>query len=549
MAKYRVRPFETNTAGFVLFADDRLTVAHDGAIVRADGPAASILGADAAASIFNYGIMQANTTASAAITGNVSGVLNLRLFNMSGATIEGQSTAISLASSEGTTGTVKIENSGTIDGHAGNALAMRDLAATSILIVNQAGGHITNAGTVDVVRPGDDGAADITVKNYGYIQAGTVEGATSGGDGIDLQSKDGGHTAIIGNYGDAVIEGGKHGVTGANAADIYNEGTITGRNGSGLNFDTDINDNDGAVTVTNYGTITGTYDGYGNGDGDGVDVDYLVSIRNYGTIQGVGADNIDDFADGVAAGGGTIRNKFGATIYGETNGILIDDGDRNGAYAETRIINDGYITGKLGYGVRLIGDFNDAVTNHGTIAATDHAAAAIDMGGGDDRLVNDGDIDGDVLLGTGNDYIKAGNVLGMIDGGEGDDEIHGGASDNMIHGGLGTDYMAGGQGNDTYFFTDIAESNVHLNLSDIIVFGQGDVIDLSAIDANIYANGDQAFTLNLTGVPTGMEGDLIFTNIAPGLSTIGGDTNGDGAVDFLIRLQGVDDPSILAFNL
>jgi subtilase-type serine protease len=552
MAKYRVDAFDINTTGFTLAADDRLTIAHDAAIVRTDGPAARIGGANAAVTILNFGIMEVDATVSPAIVGSVSGAIDLRIFNKSSATIESQLGAITLASSAGTTGTARIENSGTIDGNAGNALAMRDLAATSIIIKNLEGGLITNAGTADVVRPGNDAAADITVDNSGVIRAGTVAGATSGGDGIDLQSKDGGHAATIINRDDAIIEGGKHGVTGANGADITNGlgAEITGRNGSGVNFDTEAGDDDGAVNVTNFGTITGAYDGYGDGDGDGVDVDYLVNVRNFGTIQGVGADNIDDFADGVAAGGGIIRNKFAATIYGETNGILIDDGDRNGAYAETRIINDGYITGKLGYGVRLIGDFDDALTNRGTIAATDHAAAAIDMGDGDDAVVNAGDIDGDVLLGAGNDTFRGGNVFGAIFGGDGDDVIRSGARDDVIHGGLGFDQLSGGRGSDTYVYTDVAEANgVTLDGTDIIAFRRGDVIDLSAIDADTTQDGDQAFTFTTSSQPSGTAGELLFQSVQPGLSVIGGDVNGDGTIDFLIRLQGVDDPSVLAFNL
>lgn len=538
MAKYRVNPDETNTSGFLLFADDRLLVAAGGSIARADGPAAQILGADVAATILNYGTMAVSTTASPVITGSFSGDLALRIFNKQGAVIDGQSGAISLASATDSTGSVRIQNEGTIDGHASSALAMRDLAATDIIVTNLAGAVITNAGTADVVRPGNDLYADITVNNYGTIRAGTVQGATSGGDGVDLQSKDGGHLATINNYGDGVIEGGKHGVTGANAADIYNEGTITGRNGSGLNFDTDAGDSDGAVKVNNFGTITGAYDGYGNGDGDGVDVDYLVNVRNYGTIQGVGADNIDDFADGVAAGGGKIANKFGATIYGETNGILIDDGDRNGAYAETRIINDGYITGKLGYGVRLIGDFNDAVTNHGTIAATDHAAAAIDLGGGDDRLVNTGDIDGDILLGDGNDFVRSGNVLGVIDGGAGDDHIQAGRNDDTIYGGLGIDEMWGAKGADTYVYKDIAEADLSdPNHLDTIHWGKGDILDLSGIDADTTQDGDQAFST------------LYFHRIDPGVLTVAGDVNNDGVVDFMIKVVGVDDPAALTITL
>lgn len=549
MNTYRVSAEETDTTGFLLFGDDRLSVSRSGRIERDDGPAVQILGANSAARIFNFGSLAVDTELASVISGSVSGDLGVRIYNAEGGRIEGAKGAITLSSTAGTTGTVRIDNDGVIDGGVGNAIAMRDLNATTIRIVNGIGGYITNSGGSDVVRPGNDASAAIKVENYGSIVAGTVAGATSGGDGVDLQSKDGGLAARIVNHLDALIEGGKHGVTGANGASILNEGEIIGRNGSGLNFDTEASDGDGAVFVTNYGTITGAYDGYGNGDGDGVDVDYLVNIRNYGTIQGVGADNIDDFADGVAAGGGIIRNGFGATIFGETNGILIDDGDRGGAYAETRIINDGYITGEQGYGVRLIGDFADALTNRGTITATERAAAAIDMGGGDDRLVNTGDISGDVLLGDGNDSMKVGNVDGTVFGGAGDDVIAGGRGDDVIDGGLGFDQMSGGRGADTFVFTSIEDSSADLARADVVEFRIGDILDLSAIDADSTRDGDQAFTLNTSGVPTGVAGDLVFTQVSAGLATIGGDVDGDGTLDFVIKLSGVDDPSVLAISL
>lgn len=496
----------------------------------------------------NDGTISVTGSGDAALIGEFSGVLDLRLSNRG--TISADAAAVELSSESGTTGDVLFTNFGSIIGGDDHAIAMRDLRASTITLRNMAGGLITNDGDSDVVRPGHDAATAITVINGGTILAGTLDGESSGGDAIDFQPKDGGVAGKVVNLATGHIEGGKHGITGANDALIQNAagGVIIGRNGSGVNFDTEAADGDGYVTVVNHGLISGRYDGFGDGDGDGVDVDYLVSIRNTGTIEGIGADLIENFADGVAAGGGRINNLASGLVHGQSNGILIDDGDRNGAYAETTLINDGTVSAELGYAVRFIGDFDDLIINSGTIATA--AEIAIDAGAGDDKVRNQGRIIGHVDLGDGNDdYRGGGEAAGEIWGGAGDDVIVGGAGADVIVGGEGKDRLTGGAGNDLFVFADLNDSGATFGAADRIVdFAAGDQIDLSGIDSNAAVAGDQAFAFIGDAAFSGVAGELRLV-ADRGNTVIYADVDGDMTADFALVVVDLVDPAVLSLQL
>jgi len=245
----------------------------------------------------------------------------------------------------------------------------------------------------------------------------------------------------------------------------YEGGTIIGNNGSGVGLD-----NHGVVI--NHGTISGKYAGTGNvfnqskpgfestssnGDGDGVDIDGVAYIENYGRIEGLGAGGKDsggedNGADGIAAGGGTIINHVNASIYGDSKGILIDDGSDGRAIAAQRgtaitqgaaaiIDNAGSIIGNKEAAIGLLGNFDDHILNRetgviiggaetellgkATNTTPSLSGAAVQMGAGDDVLENYGRIEGKnglaIDMGSGNDTLRlfGGTVIGTIDGGTG----------------------------------------------------------------------------------------------------------------------------------
>jgi outer membrane autotransporter protein len=311
-------------------------------------------------------------------------------------------------------GTVTLDNYGTIDATGDDAQhtivvneADGDQPLT-VIINNYETGVISsgNNSNRDVIRPTDDNTTTF-INNWGtIIHNGVDEGSTSSGDAIDFQDKDGlGQT--VNNYETGLIEGNRHGITGDIPVTVTNEGTIKGRNGSGINIDGN------GVIVTNKatGTITGDYRGTGEGDGDAIDVDGDLTLDNWGRIEGLDAGGFNDgeqnFAEGLAIGGGTINNYAGGEIYGKGNGILADDSSGSGTDIVTTIYNEGLIEAADYDAIRLIGDNDDEIVNKGTIRAGEHGVA-IDMGDGQDTLT----------LFTGS------TVEGLIDGGLGSNTLN-----------------------------------------------------------------------------------------------------------------------------
>ena len=102
---------------------------------------------------------------------------------------------------------------------------------------------------------------------------------------------------------------------------------------------------------------------------------------------------------------------------------------------------------------------------------------------------------------------------------------------------VGRDMLTGGQDNDTFVFKTAAEAG-NGALADVITdFQVGDKIDLSSIDANLGAGGNQDFALLNQATFTGA-GQLIFRHDG-GNTIVEGDVDGDSAADFRIDILGV----------
>ena len=138
--------------------------------------------------------------------------------------------------------------------------------------------------------------------------------------------------------------------------------------------------------------------------------------------------------------------------------------------------------------------------------------------------------------GAGNDVISAfavgaGRVSLTLSGGAGDDTLVGSA---------GSDVLIGGAGADRFVFSAPSYSVVGAKADKIADFShaQGDKIDVSPIDANVWAAGNQAFHFIGSGLFTHTAGELRFAYTSPTTTTIAGDVNGDGTSDFHIVLAG-----------
>lgn len=150
-------------------------------------------------------------------------------------------------------------------------------------------------------------------------------------------------------------------------------------------------------------------------------------------------------------------------------------------------------------------------------------------GAGDDVLFgNTGD---DLLIGnTGNDILL---------GGDGNDWLNGQDGNDILHGDFGSDTLIGGGGSDRFAYDAVSDSTAAAP-DQIIDFtpsrtGTGDVIDLSAIDANTTVAGDQAFAYSgFSAAPF----SLWATSVA----------NGDGTYEF-VWFADIDGDSIPDFEL
>jgi hypothetical protein len=129
----------------------------------------------------------------------------------------------------------------------------------------------------------------------------------------------------------------------------------------------------------------------------------------------------------------------------------------------------------------------------------------------------------------------------LLAGGRGKDTLLGFAGNDRITGGRGADRLFGGEGQDAFVFKVVGDSTPSSKGRDTIYdFSrkQGDMIDLSGIDADRSLDGDQAFTFIGRAGFHGLEGELRYSKIKGGVM-LQADVNGDAKADFAVVLKGV----------
>lgn len=159
-------------------------------------------------------------------------------------------------------------------------------------------------------------------------------------------------------------------------------------------------------------------------------------------------------------------------------------------------------------------------------------------GSGHDRMTGGRGRD-DISGGSGRDDMSGGADDDRLNGGNGDDRINGGSGSDTIRGGSGRDTLRGAEGSDRFVYDDGEFGGVTNATADRILdfsHDEGDLIDLSLVDANTNLDGDQAFTFIGTAAFSNTAGELRFQQ-ADNFSYIYGDQNGDGVADFAIRFD------------
>lgn len=193
-----------------------------------------------------------------------------------------------------------------------------------------------------------------------------------------------------------------------------------------------INSSGNNVRVINNGQITG-----GQTELDGP----LATFINTGVLSGTSGSEPSaalqmQGANASVINSGTMQSTSGRVITFESSATVTNSGEILGAanaiHASLLSISE-VLT----------------VSNTGLISAE---ASAILAGAGNDVVENSGTIIGDVVLNSGNDDYRAtadGSVLGLVDGGSGDDTLSGGSAEDAFDGGNDNDFLRGRGGDDT----------------------------------------------------------------------------------------------------
>jgi len=497
--------------------DGRITNTVDGLI---DGAQNGLYFGDAEhdARVVNRGTIQ---SASRAVNIDGTGVDIINTGNILGTGNQRNGTVYS----DDTANDFTISNSGTIDAGEGNngaaiSLSLGDNPVTATIINSgtiqgrsddgdplaptspQAGDGIRLEGVRGTTPDGSVTFAPSTfvgsITNSGLIAAGANGlGSTSGFHAVNGVSFQG----TLTNEASGIISGAQNGVYFGNPVNgegadhtggVFNNAGLVSSDSRAVNID------GVGLTVNNTGTILGTGD-QRNGTvySDATADDYTIVNEASGVIDaGVGnngagislqtGDVSDDVVTATVVNAGLIQGRGNADGNLSGDGIRVFSGVGDGnVIFQSDITNSGTIIG-TDAGIEIIDVVLDGeITNSGIITG---ARASIDTTAalGDVTVNNSSTLNGDVLLGNGDDVFNSGSgtVNGSVLGGSGDDTLIGGETSDRLVGGLGDDILTGNNGSDTFVFAP-----VDLGADEVTDFQDGsDLLDVSAFIGSVDVN-------------------------------------------------------------
>ena len=436
-----------------------------------------------------------------------------------------------------------------------------------------------------------DAGADTVSGGVGTdtLYGGADNDTLSGGDDADM---------LFGGLGNDAMDGG-NGIDTANYSDAtagvkVNLATLVAQNTVGAGTDTlsnienligsafnDTLTGDAGVNVIDGGLGNDIMDGAGGIDtvtyasaGSAVTVDLSIVVAQ--NTVGAGIDTVKNFENVTGSDfndtltGNSAINLLtgglgGDSLYGGGNNDILDGGDGadlldggvgndtlyGGAGIDSLVGGDGKdildggagadsLDGGLGDDTYYIDDAGDVVTE-GVGAGGDTVIASTVSYTLGDNLENLTNAGSGAFTGTGNALVNimtGGGGSDTLYGLDGNDKLYGGMGNDVLVGGLGSDTLTGGTGADGFVFTSLAESS-GANVDTIADFnhGEGDYIDLSAIDANTSTGADDAFSFIGTAAFSHHAGELRYQT-AGGTTIVYGDTDGNGVADFAIKLLG-----------
>jgi hypothetical protein len=329
-------------------------------------------------------------------------------------------------------------------------------------------------------------------------------------------------------------------VNGTYITSITNNGTMIADASDGNAWTVSVGS--GGQSVTNAGSI------YAIANGNATAVSHWdpgVVVQNDGLIAAYApAASVDEGGVGNPVGvamynGGVLNNNSDGSILAEglvsPTAVIFGRGSLFGSDIITnwgRIEAAGTVAGETSYGILAAGVASEIIKfdNHGLLRAdiawssyVDHPVygpkendqlsnysdgtiiGRIETGGGDDTLINNGSITGDIALGDNNDLFdtSGGSWSGSADLGWGDDyfmgsagtdvvqgnrnadQLTGNGGNDLLLGGIGADTISGGDGNDG-LYGELGDDHIFTEAADIADGGDGN---------DLVEAGDLAFAL------------------------------------------------------
>ncbi len=303
-------------------------------------------------------------------------------------------------------------------------------------------------------------------------------------------------------------------LSGGGGNDTINGGTGVDSTNGGSGNDRIIDTDFVTFDVHNGGAGVDTIDYSGVSFGSGVTINLatgLTSVLNGNTETILNFENVEGSQGGetiIGSSGNNVLNGNGGndTING---GAGVDS--TNGGSGNDRIIDADFVTFDVhngGTGVDTI-DYSGVSFGSGVTINLATGLTSV-LNGNTETILNfenaEGSQGGETIIGSsGNNVLNGNGGSDTINGGSGNDTINGGSGNDAIVGGSGTDRLTGGLGNNIFDFNSLFDSQPGLARDVITDFAgngifAGDQIDLSTIDANSIAGGNQAFTFIGAGV-------------------------------------------------
>jgi Ca2+-binding RTX toxin-like protein len=255
----------------------------------------------------------------------------------------------------------------------------------------------------------------------------------------------------------------------------------------------------------------------------------LTGLADHDTLKGGGgADTL--YGDG---GNDTLKGGGGADTLNGGSSIDTANYADSGAAVTVSLITDSAGGGDA-EGDELNSIENVTGSAHDDILWGDDGANVLHGNEGNDNLKGFG----------GADTIYAGDHNDTVWGMDGNDILRGENGIDTIYGGAGLDHLYGGSGADVFRWDATNETGLTAATADMIHdFNrlESDEFNLTAIDADVFAAGNQAFTFIGTDAFSGTPGEIRYYH-SGGNTYIEMQTGMAADVEGVIMLSGIHDP-------